>query len=382
MAAAKSSKEYSSYFASHVASSTETAASAGEFSIIAIIFYFLSIPIISPSRLCFLREIITDKVVPIKYSNTSIVGVRSVMCDIDAIITKIENGGFPTVEEVMFINQKARVIFSALPNVVKVKAPVTICGDIHGQYGDLMELFRIGGKVPYTNYLFMGDYVDRGSQSVETVSYLFALKIKYPEHITLLRGNHESSGISHHFGFRDEVVERYGNDAVWQTYTQTFCNLPLAALVGGKILCVHGGLSPDIKSIADIEKIDRFREIPHEGPMCDLVWSDPAGKAGFQPSCREAGFQFGADVTRNWNKVNDLELTVRAHQLVMTGLEFGHNGQIVTIFSAPDYCMRCGNPAGMLELDENLKRKEIRFETPRTLEDANEDVPAYFRFDE
>jgi serine/threonine-protein phosphatase 2A catalytic subunit len=232
-----------------------------------------------------------------------------------------------------------------------------------------------------TNYVFMGDYVDRGSQSVETVSYLFALKLKYPDHITLLRGNHESSGISQHFGFRDEVIERYGDDAIWQIYTQTFNFLPLACLVGEKILCVHGGLSPAIKKIADIETIERFRELPHEGPMCDLMWSDPSAQVGFHPSVREAGYQFGEDVTRNWNRANNLELTVRAHQLVMTGLEYTHNNQAVTIFSAPDYCMRCGNQAGILELDEKMKRKEIRFETPRTLIAADAGVSPYFLFD-
>jgi serine/threonine-protein phosphatase 2A catalytic subunit len=303
------------------------------------------------------------------------------MSAIDAVIAKIEEGGLPSLEDVRLINLKAREIFATLPNVVKVNPPVTICGDIHGQYNDLVELFRIGGKIPFTNYLFMGDYVDRGAQSVETVTYLFALKIKYPDHITLLRGNHESSGISQHFGFRDEVVDRYGNDEVWQIYAQTFTNLPMAALVGGRILCVHGGLSPQIKNIDDIEKIDRFREIPHEGPMCDLVWSDPSSQVGFQPSAREAGYQFGADVTRNWNRINELELTVRAHQLVMSGLEYAHNNQLVTVFSAPDYCMRCGNLGGILELDENLTRKEIRFETPRNLTVADA-VPAYFSFED
>jgi len=301
--------------------------------------------------------------------------------DVDSIISKLENGGLPTFEEISFINYQAKLIFEKQQNVVMVKAPVTICGDIHGQFGDLIELFRIGGQIPQTNYLFMGDYVDRGTQSVETVSYLFCLKIKYPEHITLLRGNHESIGCSQIFGFRDEVVARYGNDAVWQTYTATFNYLPLAALVGDKILCVHGGLSPKIKTIDDIQKIDRFHEIPHDGAMCDLMWSDPNPSPGFQPSCREAGYQFGPDVTLAFNQANGLLLTARAHQLVMTGLEYGHNDQVVTIFSAPDYCRRCGNPAGILELDENMKRKEIRFETPRVFAESNDHIPDYYQFD-
>lgn len=299
----------------------------------------------------------------------------------DSIIKKIEDGHLPTVEEINWINQQAKEIFSKLPNVVSVSSPVTICGDIHGQFTDLMELFKIGGQIPYTNYLFLGDYVDRGAQSVETVSYLFCLKIKYPQHITLLRGNHESAGISQIFGFRDEVTARYGNDQVWQTYTQTFNYLPLGATINGKILCVHGGLSPSLKTIDDIQALNRFCEIPHKGPMCDLVWSDPAPAAGFQPSAREAGYQFGPDVTLGWNKANGLELTARGHQLVMTGLEYAHGDQIVTVFSAPDYCGRCGNPAGILELDEQLNRKDIRFETPTALENKHDRIPDYFDFD-
>lgn len=300
---------------------------------------------------------------------------------VDAIIAKIEDGGVPDMEEIRFLNEEALVIFRSKPNVVRVEAPVTICGDIHGQFVDLMELFDICGKVPNTNYLFMGDYVDRGPKSVEVVSYLFALMIRYPESITLLRGNHESASTSLHFGFRDEVVSRYGSEEVWQIYTSTFNSIPLAALVGGKILCVHGGLSPSIKTIADIEEIDRFREIPHQGPMCDLMWSDPANISGFQPSIRDAGYQFGEDVTKAFNKTNGLILTCRAHQLVMGGVEYSHNNQIVTVFSAPDYCMRCGNTAGVIELDENLQRKEIIFETPRNTSVINDDIPDFYLSD-
>ena len=299
---------------------------------------------------------------------------------VDAIIAKIENGGLPTLEEIQFINQQATIIFEKCPNVITVEPPVTSCGDIHGQFVDLVELFKIGGKIPYTNYLFMGDYVDRGSQSVETVTYLFALKIKYPNNITLLRGNHESAGISQYFGFRDEVVARYGSDDVWKIYNKTFNTLPLAALVGRRILCVHGGLSPDIQSIDDIQRIDRFCEIPHSGPMCDLMWSDPGNVPGWQPSAREAGYQFGPDITAKWNNDNGLELTARAHQLVMTGLEFNHDDQVVTIFSAPDYCMRCKNTAGIMELDEKMRRKCITFETPRNLIET--DIPAYYQAEE
>jgi serine/threonine-protein phosphatase 2A catalytic subunit len=166
--------------------------------------------------------------------------------------------------------------------------------------------------------------------------------------------------------------------------TQTFNSLPLAALVSSlkvptKLLCIHGGLSPQLSRIADIESIDRFRELPADGPMANVVWSDPNVKPGFNPSPRGAvGFEFGADITKRWNRQNGLDLTVRAHQLVMTGLEYGHFNQILTVFSAPDYCMRCGNRAGILELDEHCQRKEIRFDTVR--KGNNNDLPRYFSF--
>ena len=299
--------------------------------------------------------------------------------DVDIILNKLINGILPTFEEIKNINDQCREIFKLLPNVVKVSAPVTICGDIHGQFEDLLELFEIGGKIPDTNYLFLGDYVDRGSKSIEVVTYLFCLKIKFPNHITLIRGNHESSGISQIFGFREEVISRYGNDTIWQIYTQTFNYLPLGALINSKVLCVHGGLSPSLKTIEDIQQLDRFCELPHSGPMCDLVWSDPSPVNGYSPSIRDAGYQFGPDASLEWNKTNGLDFTARGHQLVMSGLEYTHNDQIVTVFSAPDYCGRCKNLGGILELDEKLNKTNIKFETPLSLLNNLEKIPDYYK---
>lgn len=300
---------------------------------------------------------------------------------IDEIIHKIESNILPTFEDIVYLTDIASENFAQMPNVVKLKSPITICGDIHGQFSDLMELFKIGGRLPFTDYVFLGDYVDRGKKSVETVSYLFALKLKYPNHITLLRGNHESQGVSQHFGFRDECILRYGNDAVWETFNIVFNQLPLAALIDDQILCIHGGLSPQLKKISDIENLNRFQEIPTSGPMCDLVWSDPTPKNGFEPSMRDAGYQFGPDITKAWNEANGLKFTARAHQMVMDGLEFQHNKQLVTIFSAPNYCLRCKNAAGILELDEKLRKKAIRFFTPRKYEEENQEIPDYFSID-
>jgi len=160
-------------------------------------------------------------------------------------------------------------------NVQPVSAPVTIVGDIHGQFHDLLELFDKGGRIPDTRYVFMGDYVDRGYNSVETFQLLMCLKLKYPAHITILRGNHETRQISTVYGFFDENMRKYGNPNAWKYCMEVFDHLVLAAVVEGKIMCVHGGLSPDIKTLDQIRLFERRMEPPHDGPFCDLMWSDP-----------------------------------------------------------------------------------------------------------
>jgi diadenosine tetraphosphatase ApaH/serine/threonine PP2A family protein phosphatase len=228
-----------------------------------------------------------------------------------------------------------------------------VCGDIHGQFQDLLELFRIGGNCPDTNYLFMGDYVDRGYHSVETVTLLVALKVRYPQRITILRGNHESRQITQVYGFYDECLRKYGNANVWKYFTDLFDYLPLTAHIENQVFCLHGGLSPTLDTLDHIRALDRVQvgaalgqragqlrwegrrgrklhcragcsrcfccqlagnrrarclpsstrgphacvplgppppqEVPHEGPMCDLLWSDPDDRCGWGISPRGAG---------------------------------------------------------------------------------------------
>ncbi|XP_042465535.1 serine/threonine-protein phosphatase PP2A-2 catalytic subunit isoform X4 [Zingiber officinale] len=265
-------------------------------------------------------------------------------------------------------------------NVQSVKSPVTICGDIHGQFHDLAELFRIGGKCPDTNYLFMGDYVDRGYYSVETVTLLVALKVRYPQRITILRGNHESRQITQVYGFYDECLRKYGNANVWKTFTDLFDYLPLTALVESEIFCLHGGLSPNVETLDSIRSFDRVQEVPHEGPMCDLLWSDPDDRCGWGISPRGAGYTFGQDISEQFNHTNNLKLIARAHQLVMEGYNWGHEQKVVTIFSAPNYCYRCGNMASIMEYDECKGQTFIQFDpAPRRGEpDVTRRTPDYF----
>lgn len=181
-----------------------------------------------------------------------------------------------------------------------------------------MELFKIGGKPPDTNYLFMGDYVDRGYYSVETVTLLLALKVRYKDRLTILRGNHESRQITQVYGFYDECLRKYGNANVWKYLTDLFDFLPLTAVVENQIFCLHGGLSPTLETLDDVRKLDRVQEVPHEGPMCDLLWSDPEDRQGWGMSPRGAGYTFGMDVSTQFIEKNGLKTIARAHQLVMT----------------------------------------------------------------
>jgi len=257
---------------------------------------------------------------------------------------------------------KATEILAKETNVASVRVPVTVVGDIHGQYHDLLELFKIGGECPSTNYLFLGDYVDRGYYSVESVTLLVLLKVRFPERITILRGNHESRQITQVYGFYDEVVRKYGNATVWTQFTDLFDYLPLAAIVDNAMFTPHGGLSPSVQTLAEINELNRIQEVPHEGPLCDLVWSDPDDRMGWGISPRGAGFTFGEDVSKQFNHANSLKLVVRAHQLVMEGFQWHHEDNVLTIFSAPNYCYRCGNQAGIIEFDEHQERRVITYD--------------------
>jgi len=276
--------------------------------------------------------------------------------DLDRQIDQLRKCQIIKESEVKALCAKAREILVEEGNVQRVDSPVTICGDIHGQFYDLKELFKVGGECPDTNYLFLGDFVDRGFYSVETFLLLLALKVRYPDRITLIRGNHESRQITQVYGFYDECLRKYGSVNVWRYCTEIFDYLSLSALIDDKVLCVHGGLSPSITSLDQIRAIDRKMEVPHEGAMCDLLWSDPEDIDGWGLSPRGAGYLFGGDVVNMFNQANKIDLICRAHQLVMEGYKLMFNDTLVTVWSAPNYCYRCGNVAAILELDEHLNK--------------------------
>ena len=301
--------------------------------------------------------------------------------DIDKCIADLKQGKILPEKVLRRCCEKVKEILIEESNVQPVSAPVTLCGDIHGQFYYLLELFRIGGEVPDTNYIFMGDFVDRGYNSVETFELLMCYKIKYPSHITLLRGNHESRQITVVYGFLDEIVRKYGNSNPWSYCIEVFDLLPIGAVVDGEVLCLHGGLSPEIRTIDQIRTIERNIEIPHDGPFCDLMWSDPDNIETWVLSNRGAGWLFGSKVTKEFNHINNLQLVARAHQLAQDGYMYWFPGDIlVTVWSAPNYCYRCGNLAAILELDQNLNRNFKTFrEVPESARSvAPKQVLPYF----
>ncbi|CAN4111059.1 unnamed protein product [Withania somnifera] len=212
----------------------------------------------------------------------------------------------------------ARQIFLSQPNLLKIRAPVRICGDIHGQFQDLLRLFEYGGYPPAANYLFLGDYVDRGKQSLETICLLLAYKIRYPNKIFLLRGNHEDAKINRVYGFYDECKRRF-NVRLWKIFTDCFNCLPVAALIDEKILCMHGGISPELKSLDLINEIQRPAEVPDGGLLCDLLWADPDPRIkGWSDSDRGVSCTFGPDVVAEFLAKNELDLICRGHQVYLT----------------------------------------------------------------
>jgi len=259
-----------------------------------------------------------------------------------------------TEQEVRGLCLQAREIFLNRPTLLELEAPIKICGDVHGQYYDLLRLFEYGGFPPDANYLFLGDYVDRGKQSLETICLLLAYKIKFPENFFLLRGNHEAASVNRMYGFMDECKRRY-NVRIWKTFTECFNCLPIAALIDEKIFCMHGGLSPGLRSMEQIRRIVRPTDVPDEGLLCDLLWSDPEKKVkGWEPNERGVSWAFGAEEVTTFLKRHDLDLICRAHQVVEDGYEFFAQRQLVTLFSAPNYCGEFDNAGAMMSVDETL----------------------------
>ena len=275
---------------------------------------------------------------------------------IESYIEKLQQGQILNEKEIKTVCNKVKEIMIEEPNCTLITAPVTVCGDIHGQYYDMLELFNSSGDISTTKYLFLGDYVDRGFMSVETIELLLCYKLKYPGNITLLRGNHESRQISMSYGLYEEILKKYGNTNVWSYLNQVFDHMPISASIEGKVFCCHGGLSPVISYIDQISNINRITEIPHFGAFCDLMWSDPDNsETNWIVSNRGAGYIFNSKVVDEFNHLNNIDLICRAHQLVSEGFQYMFNNKLITVWSAPNYGFK-RNKASYLKFDRNLNR--------------------------
>ena len=239
------------------------------------------------------------------------------------------------------------------PVVLNLKGPLNICGDVHGQFKDLLRVFQCGGMPSDSKYLFLGDYVDRGKQSLEVICLLYAFKLKYPNQIFLLRGNHESPEMSEVFGFYTECCAKATANA-WKKFCDSFRYLPLAAVIDNQHFCIHGGISPDLKSIDQIKKFKRPLDIPEEGLLADLLWSDPdCTITRWGPNNRGTTVCYGPKAAEKFLKANNLKTIIRGHQLAQNGYEFpfGSNKSVVTIFTASKYAGQCDNKAAFMKID-------------------------------
>ncbi|KAJ3814362.1 Metallo-dependent phosphatase-like protein [Lentinula aff. lateritia] len=276
-------------------------------------------------------------------------------------------------EQALWILEKGTQILSKEPNVLNVDAPITVCGDIHGQYYDLMKLFEVGGSPADTRYLFLGDYVDRGYFSIECVLYLWSLKIWYPETLFLLRGNHECRHLTDYFTFKLECklfVDRKHkySERIYDACMESFCALPLAAVMNKQFLCIHGGLSPELNTLDDIRVLDRFREPPTHGLMCDILWADPVEDFGTEKitdsfvhnHVRGCSYFFTYQAACQFLERNNLLSIIRAHEAQDAGYRMYRKTKstgfpsVMTIFSAPNYLDVYNNKAAVLKYESNV----------------------------
>ncbi|KAI8059538.1 Metallo-dependent phosphatase-like protein [Gongronella butleri] len=256
----------------------------------------------------------------------------------------------------------ARKMMREAPSLIDVQVPkdgkLTVCGDVHGQFYDFINIFNINGYPSSTHaYLFNGDFVDRGSFSLEVILTLFAYKCVHPNRLFLARGNHETDNMNKVYGFEGEVKAKY-SELMFKLFSETFNALPLAHVIEHKILVVHGGLfSRDDVTLDDIRKINRLshRQPPNEGLMCELLWSDPQPEPGRGASKRGVGVQFGPDVTKDFLQRNNLDMLIRSHEVKEEGYVIEHDGKCVTVFSAPNYCDSVGNKGALINITPDMK---------------------------
>lgn len=300
--------------------------------------------------------------------------------DLEALGQHLNREGRLSLDDAYSLINKCALTFQKEPNLLKLHDPITVCGDVHGQFFDLLRLMEAGGDPSETQYLFLGDYVDRGCFSTECIFFLTAHKLTYPNSFFMIRGNHECRHLTSFFNFKDECLYKY-NIELYDAVMDMFDMLPIAATINGKFLCCHGGLSPDISTLRDIKELDRYQEVPREGPFCDLLWADPVDdeketeteeyddpdSIDAEPTTwfaynetRQCSYVFGIDAVTTFLKKNNLTAIIRAHEAQFDGYKMQMINEqtqiprVITIFSAPNYCDVYKNKGACLKFDDEL----------------------------
>lgn len=281
--------------------------------------------------------------------------------DIDDLICRVKDGKEITPDDIFSLCKLSIDIFREEENVIRIHSPLTVCGDVHGDFDNVLSIFEIFGDPPEGRYLFLGDYVDRGDKSVATAVYLLALKVKYRDDFYLIRGNHETTDTTITFGFYNEIMKTYSDFSIWQSFMEVFKYLPIGALItDSKIFCVHGGLSSIFTEISQLENADRKELLPPAGVIRDVLWSDPFDGLGYQESPRRAGCLWGSDISAKFVRQNKLSMIARGHELKKGGFEVMHDNLVITVFSTPFYTGSYSE-AAVLEVISPDERQLTRF---------------------
>jgi len=278
-------------------------------------------------------------------------------------------------EDIQVLCKNIEDIFSKESSLIEIEPPLIVVGDLHGHYLDLLRTLHEFGLPCNRSYLFLGDLVDRGEFSLETVTLVFALKVLYPKNVHIIRGNHEFDFLCSRSGFLSEIEKVYQNSKVYDMFLSAFGMMPLAAVIQGDILCVHGGIGPSIEKIEQIKEIQRPIYEFCDGILDSLIWSDPSDSILFyEPSSRGSGYFFGERSTQEFLQKNNLKMMIRAHECVHDGFQYMFDGKLLTVFGASNYCGLVSNSSAVLIIDHDgtmtthqfsplnyLKRESVMF---------------------
>lgn len=277
------------------------------------------------------------------------------------------------INQIIFVLENVKKVLTTEPIFLELHPSITLVGDVHGQLYDLLRIFDKCGYPPNTNYLFLGDYIDRGFRSIETITLLFCYKILYPQKIYLLRGNHEISFVNYCRGFINDIKKEYGDESIWDKFNDIFNYLPIAAIIDDQIFCVHGGITPKLNSFDDIKKIEKPVTADEffngekfvEGFIVDLLWAECDTKIDdWRPGPNNLSILFGEKALNEFIQKFNLKMVCRGHEVADDGIcyQFSPNNSLLTIFSASKFRLIHNNKAAIVQFNENLEFEVVTFE--------------------